>query len=278
MHNPTDPHWDTPLSYHDEDELVTLYRAHNIAVSTYFRDDGYGPFQCAWSLWAFAHNNDHNPPGGITHYLNDQPHNWAAQHSGKNHTTPLVGAPTRRDALLILTAVRDRTPFPTHVLHNPRDRHAKPHPTRKAPITDQQREEAVARYVSGESLESIATDLDMAPTTVSRSVKNAGHVVRPANELKVPPNTRQHIADKYRSGISTVKLATEFGLAQSTVTDIIIEQGVEIRTRGKRLSPAQRLEVAAMYAAGHTSPHIARTYGISKQTVMSIVRKHTPTT
>lgn len=278
MRNPTDPHWDTPLSCDDEDELVDLYRAHGIAVSTVFWDDGYGPFQCAWSLWAFAYNNNLNPPGGVTEYYNEQPYNWSALHSGAVQGVPLIGAPSRWDALLILTAVRDRTPFPNHLLRDPRDRNAKPHPVRAAPITDQQREDAVARYVSGESLESIARDLGMAPTTVSRSVKKAGHVMRPANEFKVPPNTRQHIANKYQSGISTVKLAAEFGLAQSTVTDIIVEQGVQIRTRGKRLGPAEQREVAALYHAGHTSPQIARQYEISKQTVMSIVRKHSSTT
>ena len=189
----------------------------------------------------------------------------------------LVGPPSWRETVDLLGVLHGEERVPDRFLWVAGDPNGlppapRPNRVRKTPLTDGERGRAVELYRAGRSLEDVGRVLGMSPTTVSKLVKAAGVEVRAANELKVPVPVRQEIADKYATGVSTVKLATEYGLAQSSVTEIITGCGVPMRTRGRRLNTSEREQVAAEYAAGCPSPELAERFEVSRQTVLAVVR------
>jgi hypothetical protein len=51
---------------------------------------------------------------------------------------------------------------------------------------------------------------------------------------RLTPADRQDIADRYQAGWSAQKLATKYGVARASITNLLRRDGIQIRQQGKR--------------------------------------------
>jgi hypothetical protein len=79
---------------------------------------------------------------------------------------------------------------------------------------------------------------------------------------------------RYLSGDSTIKLAVEAKVSVQTVINRLRKRGVEIRTRGGRLTTQQGLDIAAEYETGTSSLSLGQHHGLSHSAVIGLARRH----
>ena len=83
---------------------------------------------------------------------------------------------------------------------------------------------------------------------------------------RLTPDELCQLIELYRSGISTYKLARQFGTDRHTVTGHLRRGGVELRPREK-MTPALAEEAKRLYADGHSLAVIGKQLGFSHTTV-----------
>lgn len=102
-------------------------------------------------------------------------------------------------------------------------------------LTPQQREEAVKRYIAGESSRSLAKEYRVSYVNILNLVKHRGGDVK--GRSKLTKKQWEEIAARYQKGEKPAAIAKDFGIKGTTVIDISRKKGIPIRgiweTRGR---------------------------------------------
>jgi lambda repressor-like predicted transcriptional regulator len=80
------------------------------------------------------------------------------------------------------------------------------------------------------------------------------------------------LARAYASGESMAELARTYGVCRETISKIIREAGVEIRTQ-RAISPEQIAEAAVLYRQGWSLARLAECYGFDGQTIHTHLKR-----
>lgn len=91
----------------------------------------------------------------------------------------------------------------------------------RRPVFPEKRPEAIAAYVKGATLQSIANKIGVSSATVSNWMRDAG-VRRPS---RTPAETVAQAVADYAAGMSTVEVAKKHGVARSSVLRWLKEAG-----------------------------------------------------
>ena len=150
-------------------------------------------------------------------------------------------------------------------------------------MTDPKRETEATRkrlaelYQSGLSVAKVALSSGMKISRVYKLLRESGVEIRPRHRRK-PVSERalaiepEEMARLYRQGTSLAGLARIAGVSSSTVARILLEMGVEIRTRPGAPVPKLPVEVIAeRYRAGETAGTLAEDAGVSVSRIRGIL-------
>ncbi len=122
------------------------------------------------------------------------------------------------------------------------------------------KQEAVERYAAGEPLASIASDLGISTTTVSKAAVDAGM----RRQQKITPSRKRKVVDLYRAGYSGHETAEATGLPAPTVYKILSQAGV---TRPGEHGPITRSMALDAIRGGSSAMEVATSAGVSPATV-----------
>jgi len=141
--------------------------------------------------------------------------------------------------------------------------------------------EIVAKYESGISSVKIAKEYDVSATTILNIIKSKGVDVRksgPQNgkeanhykfKRKISKSDHETIAEKYKQGSSTPKLAKEFNVSRERICKILDSMNVE--RRSKQLGQEEVKTILGLYEIGHSVRVISQKTNRSQSTIVSLL-------
>jgi len=100
-------------------------------------------------------------------------------------------------------------------------------------LSDQQIDEVVQRYESGESARSLAGRFEVAPSALLRLLRERNVVVR---RRVVTHEMEQELARDYESGMTVAAIETKHELSHNAVLRALHRAGVEMRKSGRQKS------------------------------------------
>ena len=147
----------------------------------------------------------------------------------------------------------------------------------KREITAEETAAVVTRYQAGESRLAIAKALHVKPERVRRVLESAGIALRDPQPQKHDPVTIAEIVRRYAAKESTLALAAEYGVTQSTIRKYAQQAGIAINPRGNKyreFTPAEVARIAELNAAGQSQAEIARQFGTHQIIISRVMRQH----
>ena len=140
-------------------------------------------------------------------------------------------------------------------------------------IPADEREQAVAAYLNGASLNSIGRYFGVTRKTVAGWVSDAGHELRPVRgaerSRERDEETRQRAVRAYLDSASTAEVGCRFGVNPNTVGHWVKAAGHVMRPRRsphEKDGETRRLAVEA-YLDGESLNTVARRFGVSQSAV-----------
>jgi DNA-binding CsgD family transcriptional regulator len=89
---------------------------------------------------------------------------------------------------------------------------------------------------------------------------------------KLSPTEVSQLIDLYNGGLSTYKLARQFGTNRHTITDHLRRGGVTLRSRQK-LTPELEEQAKQLYADGHSLAAIGKQVGLTPTAVGNALKR-----
>ena len=84
-------------------------------------------------------------------------------------------------------------------------------------------------YEQGDSIYQLSRRFSIHRKTVKVHLRRAGIAIRPGNQAKLTEEAKDKIVRLYESGLSTHKLALQFGVTDNPVHNALKERGVRMR-------------------------------------------------
>lgn len=140
-------------------------------------------------------------------------------------------------------------------------------------------------YAEGMSLRDIASALSVSKNYVDRALRKHGvdrrtkiAAGRTPQALmragRTDPKTEQRIVEMYQSGQPTETIAAAFGLAPSTVSEILVRHGIATRGMAWRRTPLGTEQKAVeLYGQGKSLVEVGRELGLSHTAVRNILMR-----
>lgn len=142
-------------------------------------------------------------------------------------------------------------------------------------ISDDLVESLRRRYVGGARASSLAREIGVHPSTVSRICRGLRRTTATPVERDLRPPAdylTPLLVAAYSAGTSTVKLAEQSGIDASTVYRRLAAAGVEMRTKADYAVALDAQEVSAKYAQGSGLKALAREYRVEPARIARLVR------
>lgn len=121
----------------------------------------------------------------------------------------------------------------------------------------------------------IAKDLGITNYRVYKCLRENG--VEPKKRGGKEKHSVQKMIQMYTSGLSTIEIADQLCMHESSVWERLSNSGVILRARGyqnKKLTADQEQDLVRRYEAGEHSGPLGKEYGIHKSSVTAIVKRH----
>jgi transposase-like protein len=162
--------------------------------------------------------------------------------------------------------------------------------TKGRKVDEQLYQEALSRYVPGESVVPIAEDLGLGPLTIRRWMKKAG-VYKPASTSRKlteeQESLRHRVLEEYRPGINLSAFTRDIGVSRTTALQWLEKAGLyEPASQGKtrkhvpvekKIVPATHKqlyrEALRRYVPGEPVAQLAKELGVSYPTVLRWLKK-----
>ncbi len=94
-----------------------------------------------------------------------------------------------------------------------------------------------------------------------------------ARYIEFTPEQLQALADLYREGWSTYRLAKRYGISPTTVARRLLAMGVELRSAGNRVVTTEVVETAhRMRQEGKAWRSIVKVTGVRERSIMRAIR------
>ncbi len=124
----------------------------------------------------------------------------------------------------------------------------------------------IRRYESGESAQSIATQLKLAKTSVYNVLRKKGvKTARTMHSLSKEQETA--IVERYVSGENVLSIAKDFPVNHQTIRNMLKQKGVPIRGTFTRVSATKRGEIVLAVQETGSVRETAKRLGVSEKTV-----------
>ena len=140
--------------------------------------------------------------------------------------------------------------------------------------------EAVASYESGRTASEVAQSIGVSDYLVLKWLRREGTQIRGGGGRRHPPDLRQQLVDKYKSGRSMRSISLETGIRDVTIRSWLDASGVPLRPRSSEISAIVTWSVDTVAAwahdhqAGISITAIAATHKTTKSTVSKLLRHH----
>jgi transposase len=145
-------------------------------------------------------------------------------------------------------------------------------------FSEHEEREIAARYVAGESVQTIGAALNRAPGTVHRvlirrGVQTRSNGGRPRRLLSA--EEKAICSSRYQEGASIPKIARELSCGVGPVSDALAELGVARRRRGgqPKLGQEKREAILTLWTEGLSATAIAARLGSGMGTVKSVLEQ-----
>ena len=139
--------------------------------------------------------------------------------------------------------------------------------------------EAIQKYLSGVSAKQVGEECGVSSTAIMGTLKRNMISRRGVSEALggLPPEKELEVVQKYLALFTTIQLAKEYGVHDSTIGCILERHGVP-RRKGSvahgGLPPEKELEVVQKYHTKVGSGQLAKEYGVSGVTILNILERH----
>ena len=161
-------------------------------------------------------------------------------------------------------------------------------------MTDLPADEVITRYRSGCTLKQLAAAYGTSDNTVKRLLQRHGVPLRTASQAarlnaqssdpELGARDRQ-IVEAYNAGASTVTIGKRYGLGSSSVRNILLRNGVTMRTRSAAANldqPSPHVhdsdlpseKIILEYTSGTSAATLAEAYDVTSATILWILRRH----
>lgn len=132
-------------------------------------------------------------------------------------------------------------------------------------------------YESGMSMKEVGDVIGLSEPTVRRALKSMGVKSRPPSQRRVlsDPLSRINVVTMYKSGMTISAIANQLGHTSKVVSDILKDEGIEIRTSGHIvLTPSQQLKAIRLYQDGYSLREIGHRFDVSRMTIQEVLKEH----
>ncbi|SIS15083.1 hypothetical protein SAMN05880568_3119 [Microbacterium sp. RURRCA19A] len=82
---------------------------------------------------------------------------------------------------------------------------------------------------------------------------------------RLTPSERVLVAQRYEAGETSIALASEYGVAKSTILSVLREANVVVRRQS--LTPEQVSQAAALYESGRSLSQVAAQLSLKQDTI-----------
>jgi DNA-directed RNA polymerase specialized sigma24 family protein len=135
-------------------------------------------------------------------------------------------------------------------------------------------DEVIRKYRNGQTSVRIAKCVGLTSSGVIQLLRRHKVARRNRSEARggVPAGYHTTICEKYKKGIRTKALASEYGVHQTTIYAILDLHGIR-RDQDVRVTQNDRKVMVRRYKDGESAAHIGKAYGVSKRLVLDELRR-----
>ena len=136
-----------------------------------------------------------------------------------------------------------------------------------------------SRYLAGENSIQLGNAFGASGSTILQILKRNGVKARSGSESQggLSAEAETIVCSRYLAGESTCQLGNAFGVAQSTISNILKRNDVNARSNSethRALDAAVETEVCHRYLAGENCYQLGNVFGVSNMTIRQILKRN----